>query len=238
MLAGYRSPFDATVVARLAEAGTVTLGKLNCDEFAMGSANENSAYGPVRNPWDDSARAGRLVGRLGRRGRGAAAAGRHRHRHRRLDPPAGQLLRRHRHQADLRRVLALRHDRLRLEPRPGRPAGAQRRGLRAAAVGDERLRRARLDQRASGRRRTSTPRCCRRARRRDRGAAAARACASACRRSSFPPALAADVDGRAARRAGRDARSSARRSSTSGCRAPSCRSRSTTSSRRPRRRRT
>jgi aspartyl-tRNA(Asn)/glutamyl-tRNA(Gln) amidotransferase subunit A len=52
MLAGYRSPFDATVVQRLAEAGTVTLGKLNCDEFAMGSANENSAYGPVRNPWD------------------------------------------------------------------------------------------------------------------------------------------------------------------------------------------
>jgi aspartyl-tRNA(Asn)/glutamyl-tRNA(Gln) amidotransferase subunit A len=52
MLAGYRSPFDATVVARLAAAGTVTLGKLNCDEFAMGSANENSAYGPVKNPWD------------------------------------------------------------------------------------------------------------------------------------------------------------------------------------------
>ncbi len=52
MLAGYRSPFDATVVHRLAAAGTVTLGKLNCDEFAMGSANENSAYGPVRNPWD------------------------------------------------------------------------------------------------------------------------------------------------------------------------------------------
>ena len=52
MLAGYRSPFDATVVARLAAAGTVTLGKLNCDEFAMGSSNENSAYGVVRNPWD------------------------------------------------------------------------------------------------------------------------------------------------------------------------------------------
>lgn len=52
MLAGYRSPFDATVVARLAEAGTVTLGKLNCDEFAMGSANENSAFGPAKNPWD------------------------------------------------------------------------------------------------------------------------------------------------------------------------------------------
>jgi aspartyl-tRNA(Asn)/glutamyl-tRNA(Gln) amidotransferase subunit A len=52
MLAGYASPFDATVVARLAAAGTVTLGKLNCDEFAMGSANENSAFGPVLNPWD------------------------------------------------------------------------------------------------------------------------------------------------------------------------------------------
>ena len=52
MLAGYCSPFDATVVSRLAQAGAVTLGKLNCDEFAMGSANENSAYGPVKNPWD------------------------------------------------------------------------------------------------------------------------------------------------------------------------------------------
>ncbi|RYZ11545.1 MAG: Asp-tRNA(Asn)/Glu-tRNA(Gln) amidotransferase subunit GatA [Comamonadaceae bacterium] len=62
MLAGYRSPFDATVVRRLAEAGTVTLGKLSCDEFAMGSANENVAVPaigqaqavPVRNPWDRS----------------------------------------------------------------------------------------------------------------------------------------------------------------------------------------
>ena len=52
MLEGYRSPFDATVVNRLAQAGMVTLGKLNCDEFAMGSANENSAYGVSRNPWD------------------------------------------------------------------------------------------------------------------------------------------------------------------------------------------
>ncbi|MFO1266305.1 MAG: Asp-tRNA(Asn)/Glu-tRNA(Gln) amidotransferase subunit GatA [Rubrivivax sp.] len=68
MLEGYASPFDATVVARLGPgverteqrsgqgafegAGMVTLGKLNCDEFAMGSSNENSAYAPVRNPWD------------------------------------------------------------------------------------------------------------------------------------------------------------------------------------------
>ncbi len=54
MLAGYRSPFDATVVTRLAQAGAVSLGKLNCDEFAMGSSNENSAYGVARNPWDTS----------------------------------------------------------------------------------------------------------------------------------------------------------------------------------------
>ncbi len=55
MLEGYRSPFDATVVEALAQAGMVSLGKLNCDEFAMGSSNENSAYGPVRNPWDHAA---------------------------------------------------------------------------------------------------------------------------------------------------------------------------------------
>ena len=52
ILKDYRSPFDATVVTRLREAGMVTLGKLNCDEFAMGSANENSAYSAVTNPWD------------------------------------------------------------------------------------------------------------------------------------------------------------------------------------------
>jgi aspartyl-tRNA(Asn)/glutamyl-tRNA(Gln) amidotransferase subunit A len=58
ILAGYRSPFDATVVARLNEAGMVNLGKLNCDEFAMGSANENSAFGVVHNPWDHTRIAG------------------------------------------------------------------------------------------------------------------------------------------------------------------------------------
>lgn len=54
MLDDYRSPFDATVVARLADAGAVTLAKLNCDEFAMGSSNENSAYKAALNPWDTS----------------------------------------------------------------------------------------------------------------------------------------------------------------------------------------
>jgi aspartyl-tRNA(Asn)/glutamyl-tRNA(Gln) amidotransferase subunit A len=55
MLENYVSPFDATVVERLGNAGMVTLGKLNCDEFAMGGANENSAFGPVKNPWDTKA---------------------------------------------------------------------------------------------------------------------------------------------------------------------------------------
>ena len=52
MLGQYVSPFDATVVAKLQAAGMVHLGKTNCDEFAMGSANENSAFGAVKNPWD------------------------------------------------------------------------------------------------------------------------------------------------------------------------------------------
>lgn len=52
MLSNFVAPYDATVVARLAQAGSVMLGKANMDEFAMGSSNENSWYGPVRNPWD------------------------------------------------------------------------------------------------------------------------------------------------------------------------------------------
>jgi aspartyl-tRNA(Asn)/glutamyl-tRNA(Gln) amidotransferase subunit A len=52
ILEGYRPPYTATVVAQLAQAGAPLLGKTNQDEFAMGSSNENSGYGPVLNPWD------------------------------------------------------------------------------------------------------------------------------------------------------------------------------------------
>ncbi len=52
ILEGYEPPYDSTAVRKLRDAGARVLGKTNMDEFAMGSSNENSAYGPVRNPWD------------------------------------------------------------------------------------------------------------------------------------------------------------------------------------------
>ncbi len=152
MLADYVSPFDAAVVDRLAAAGAVCLGKTNCDEFAMGSSSEHSHFGAVRNPWDPAAIPGGSSGGSA----AAVAAG--------LAPLAtgtdtgGSVrqprvdVRDQRHQADLRPGVAIRHDRVRLEPGPGRCDGPLGRGLRGAAVGDGGVRRPRLDQPGAPRR--------------------------------------------------------------------------------------
>jgi aspartyl-tRNA(Asn)/glutamyl-tRNA(Gln) amidotransferase subunit A len=70
ILEGYRSPYASAAEDALARAGAVLIGKTNCDEFAMGSSNENSAYGSVHNPWDESTVPGGSSG-----GSAAAVAG-------------------------------------------------------------------------------------------------------------------------------------------------------------------
>ena len=123
ILGHYIPPYDCTAVARLEAAGAVVLGKTNCDEFAMGSSNENSAFQPVHNPRDLDSRARRIVRRFGRRGCGRHGCSRPRLRYRWIDSPARILLWRSRIDADLRSSLALRSDRFCLFARSHRSFG-------------------------------------------------------------------------------------------------------------------
>ena len=135
--------YELTVTANLWRDGAVLLGKTNNDEFAMGSSNETSCFGPVVSPWRRRGSDAKLVpggssGGFGRGGRGRAVHRRHRHRYRRLDPPAGGILRHRRIEADLWPLLALGHRRLCLLARSGRTVCAQRARLRHSAAFDGR----------------------------------------------------------------------------------------------------
>ncbi len=117
ILDGFRPFYESTVTEKLWQAGAVMLGKTNLDEFAMGSSSTTSFYGPVENPWrrrpERSSGDNRPLVPGGSSGGSAAAVaaraalGGDRYRYRRLDPPAGELLRHRRAEADLWPLLAL-----------------------------------------------------------------------------------------------------------------------------------
>ncbi len=100
---GHIAERDAPVVAHLRQAGAVFVGKTNLHEFAFGTTNEDSAFGPARNPHDPGAVARRIERRIGRQRRGRHGARDDRHRHRRIDPHSRRGLRHRRAEADVRR---------------------------------------------------------------------------------------------------------------------------------------
>ncbi len=125
ILDGFKPKYESTVTQNLWDDGAVMLGKLNMDEFAMGSSNETSFYGPVINPWKAEGSNQQLVPG-GSSGGSAAAVAAHLCAGAprpipALDPPAGSLYRHRRHQADLWPLLALGHGCLRIFARSGRP---------------------------------------------------------------------------------------------------------------------